>query len=73
MQRLLGGKVGRIANWARGIDPCPVVPRTLPASAGVRSTFPRHTLDGAQVGAALLDLVLQPGLLRGGLADRMAS
>lgn len=62
VHRLLGGKAGRIAaDRARGIDPCPVVPRLLPASVTVRTTFPRHTLDGAPVRAALLDLVVQLG------------
>ncbi|MFJ8054038.1 hypothetical protein [Streptomyces luteogriseus] len=50
---LLGGR-------ARGI-----APRTLPASATVRTAFPRHTLDGAAVRAALLEMrtslrVVQP-------------
>ncbi|WP_320777498.1 hypothetical protein [Streptomyces sp. CRN 30] len=67
VQRLLGGTAGRLAaDRARGIDPRPVVPRELPASATVRHTFDRHTLDGAAVRAALLDLVVQLGLrLRG--------
>ncbi|MFJ1973898.1 hypothetical protein ACIO93_35210 [Streptomyces sp. NPDC087903] len=56
VQRLLGGRPGRqAADRARGIDPRPVVPRTLPATASVHRTFPRHTLDGAAVRAALLD------------------
>ncbi|MFF2431284.1 DNA polymerase Y family protein [Streptomyces mirabilis] len=59
VQRLLGGRAGRqAADRARGIDPRPVTPRTLPASASVSHTFPRHTLDGAAVRAALLDLVV---------------
>ncbi|MGW7385474.1 DinB/UmuC family translesion DNA polymerase [Streptomyces sp. NPDC054794] len=37
--------------------------RALPASATVRHTFDRHTLDGAAVRAALLDLVVQLGVL----------
>lgn len=42
VQRLLGGKSGRLAaDRARGIDPRPVVPQALPASATVRCTFPR--------------------------------
>ncbi|MEU6070663.1 hypothetical protein ABZ864_41040 [Streptomyces sp. NPDC047082] len=67
VQRLLGGRAGRTAaDAARGIDPRPVVPRALPASASVRHSFDRHTLDGAAVRAALLDLVVQLGvLLRG--------
>ncbi|MEV7083980.1 hypothetical protein AB0N88_36415 [Streptomyces sp. NPDC093516] len=41
VQRLLGGRADRMAvDRARGIDPRPVVPRTLLASATVRSTFP---------------------------------
>ncbi|MET9895946.1 hypothetical protein ABZZ47_38285 [Streptomyces sp. NPDC006465] len=59
VQRLLGGRAGRqAADRARGIDPRPVVPRTLPATASVSCTFPRHTLDGAAVRAALLDTVV---------------
>jgi DNA polymerase-4 len=59
VQRLLGGRAGRqVADRARGIDPRPVTPRALPASASVSRTFPRHTLDGAAVRAALLDLVV---------------
>lgn len=64
VQRLLGGRAGRTAaDRARGIDPRPVVPRTLPASASVRYTFDRHVLDGAAVRAALLDLVVRLGRL----------
>ncbi|WP_404200429.1 DNA polymerase Y family protein [Streptomyces tauricus] len=63
VQRLLGGKAGRIAaDRARGIDPRPVAPRTLPASVSVRHAFVQHTLDGAQVRGALLDLVVRLGL-----------
>ncbi|MFJ7137976.1 DNA polymerase Y family protein [Streptomyces fungicidicus] len=59
VQRLLGGKAGRTAaDRARGIDPRPVVPRTLPSSATVHRTFNRHTLDGATVRATLLDLAV---------------
>ncbi|MFC9646715.1 hypothetical protein ACFTZF_51310 [Streptomyces mirabilis] len=59
VQRLLGGRAGRqAADRARGIDPRPVAPRALPASASVSRTFPRHTLDGAAVRAALLDVVV---------------
>lgn len=64
VQRLLGGTAGRAASErARGIDPRPVVPRDLPASAAVSHSFPRQTLDGAEVRAALLDLVVRLGLL----------
>lgn len=64
VQRLLGGTAGRAASErARGIDPRPVVPRELPASAAVSHGFPRQTLDGAEVRAALLDLVVRLGLL----------
>ncbi|MFF5554006.1 DNA polymerase Y family protein [Streptomyces olivaceoviridis] len=63
VQRLLGKKAGRLAaDRARGIDPRPVVPRNLPASAAVRHRFTSHTLDGAVVRAALLDLVVRLGL-----------
>ncbi|MFD7136777.1 hypothetical protein [Streptomyces sp. NPDC059894] len=64
VQRLLGGRAGRqAADRARGIDPRPVVPRTLPATATVRRPFDRHVVDGADVRAALLDLVVQLALL----------
>jgi DNA polymerase-4 len=60
VQRLLGGRAGRMAaDRARGIAPRPVVPRTLPASATVRTTFPWHT----HVRAALLDTVVRLTLL----------
>jgi DNA polymerase-4 len=67
VQRLLGGRAGRLAaDRARGIDPRPVVPRALPATASVRHRFDEHTLDGADVRAALLDLVVRLGTrLRG--------
>ncbi|GAB7109625.1 hypothetical protein JCM4814A_79400 [Streptomyces phaeofaciens JCM 4814] len=62
VQRLLGGRAGRLAaDRARGIDPRPVVPRALPATATVRHTFPRHTLDGTHVRAALLKTVVDLG------------
>lgn len=62
VHRLLGGRAGRIAaDRARGIDPRPVVPRTLPPAALVRCRFDRHVLDGATVRAALLDLVVRLG------------
>ncbi|MGW8633987.1 DinB/UmuC family translesion DNA polymerase [Streptomyces sp. NPDC055793] len=60
VQRLLGGKAGRLAaDRARGIDPRPVVPCSLPAAATVRLRFEGHVRDGAVVRAALLDLVVQ--------------
>ncbi|WAU82500.1 hypothetical protein O1Q96_23805 [Streptomyces sp. Qhu-G9] len=67
VQRLLGGKAGRLAaDRARGIDPRPVAPRALPASMSVRYVFVQQTLDGALVRGALLDLVVQRGVqLRG--------
>ncbi|MFJ8028544.1 hypothetical protein [Streptomyces sp. NPDC096311] len=67
VQRLLGGRAGRqVADRARGIDPRPVTSRALPASASVSRIFPRHTLDGVAVRAALLDLVVTLALqLRG--------
>ncbi|MCT9105351.1 hypothetical protein N4G69_06875 [Streptomyces mirabilis] len=67
VQRVLGGRAGRLAaDRARGIDPRPVTPRALLASASVSRTFPRHALDGAAVRAALLDLVITLALqLRG--------
>ncbi|WP_405512162.1 hypothetical protein [Streptomyces canus] len=72
VQRLLGGKAGRlVAARARGIDPRSVVPRSvvpraLPATASVRHRFDEHTLDGAAVRAALFDLIVRLGTrLRG--------
>lgn len=60
VQRLLGGHAGRLArDRARGTGPRPVVPRSLPASASVSYSFARHTLDGPDVRAALLRLVVQ--------------
>ncbi|MER6345097.1 DNA polymerase Y family protein [Streptomyces sp. NPDC001595] len=73
VQRLLGGRAGRLAtDHAQGIDPRPVVPRALPASATVRCSFDRHILEGAAVRAALLDLVIRLGvrLRRRGQAAR---
>ncbi|MCX4673618.1 hypothetical protein OG453_44490 [Streptomyces sp. NBC_01381] len=62
VQRILGGRAGRlVAERARGIDPRPVTPKDLPASAVVRRRFERHELDGGRVRAALLDLVVQLG------------
>ncbi|MDF3299079.1 DNA polymerase Y family protein [Streptomyces tropicalis] len=62
VQRLLGGRAGRLAaDRARGIDPRAVVPRALPVSAVVRCAFPRHALEGAEVRAALLGLVVRLG------------
>ncbi|MET9831193.1 hypothetical protein ABZ078_18260 [Streptomyces sp. NPDC006385] len=64
VQRLLGGRAGRTAaDRARGIDPRPVVPRALPATATVSRTFSRHAIDGAEVRAALLELVVGLGRL----------
>ncbi|MFD5631125.1 hypothetical protein [Streptomyces sp. NPDC127072] len=64
VQRMLGGRAGRLAaDWARGVDPRPVTPRTLPTSTTVSHTFARDTLDGAEVRGALLDLVVQLGAL----------
>lgn len=64
VQRALGGRAGRLA-WerARGIDPRPVTPRALPASASLRHTFGRQVLDGAPVRAGLLDVVVRLGTL----------
>ncbi|MFD7134858.1 hypothetical protein [Streptomyces sp. NPDC059894] len=61
------------ADRAHGIDPRPVVPRALPATATVRHTFGRYVLDGAGVRAALLELVVQLALLlrRRGQAARV--
>ncbi|WP_329297101.1 hypothetical protein [Streptomyces pseudovenezuelae] len=67
VQRLLGGKAGRLAvDRACGIDLRPVVARALPAAASVRYRFDEHALDGAAVRAALLELVVRLGTrLRG--------
>ncbi|MHC3470752.1 DNA polymerase Y family protein [Streptomyces sp. 7R007] len=63
VQRLLGGRAGRTAaDRARGIDPRAVVPRALPATATARRAFDRHLLDGAEVRAALLELVVRLGV-----------
>ncbi|MEV5343446.1 hypothetical protein AB0K93_33990 [Streptomyces sp. NPDC052676] len=73
VQRLIGGRAGHLAaDRARGIDPRPIVSRALPASATVHCSFDRHTLDGATVRAALLDLVVRLGvrLRRRGQAAR---
>ncbi|MEU6387901.1 hypothetical protein [Streptomyces sp. NPDC046939] len=60
IQRVLGGRPGRLAHdRARGIDPRPVTPRTLPMSAAVRHRFERQVMDGATVRARLLDLVVR--------------
>ncbi|MFE6165821.1 hypothetical protein ACFQ7F_43755 [Streptomyces sp. NPDC056486] len=62
IQRILGGRAGRLAaDRARGIDPRPITPKALPASATVRRHFGRHELDGATVRATLLDLVVELG------------
>ncbi|MGW4866969.1 DNA polymerase Y family protein [Streptomyces chartreusis] len=61
VQRLLGGRTA--ADRARGIDPRPVIPRTLSATATVRWRFAQHTPDGADARAALLGLVVHLGLL----------
>ncbi|MEW2120452.1 hypothetical protein AB0945_35855 [Streptomyces sp. NPDC005474] len=62
VQRILGGRAGRLAaDRARGIAPRPVARRTLPTSTSVSVAFPRDVLDGAAVRAALLDLVVQLG------------
>ncbi|MGW2826408.1 DNA polymerase Y family protein [Streptomyces sp. NPDC001443] len=64
IQRLLGGRAGRLAtDRARGIDPRPVAPRALPASISVSCSFPRHVLDGSEVRSALLSLVVELGQL----------
>ncbi|MGC9411198.1 hypothetical protein [Streptomyces sp. DZ1-3] len=72
VQRLPGGKAGRLAaDRARGIDPRPVVPRTLPAAATVCLRVEGHVLDDAHVRAALLGLVVQLGrVLEVGFAAR---
>ncbi|MFI9155549.1 hypothetical protein [Streptomyces sp. NPDC053367] len=64
VQRLLGGRAGRLAaDRARGIDPRPVIPRALPATLSVRHCFDQHVLDGADARAALLRLVVELAML----------
>ncbi|MGW3312114.1 DNA polymerase Y family protein [Streptomyces sp. NPDC001073] len=73
VQRMLGGKTGRMAvDRARGIDPRTVTPRLQPASATVRHRFPHDVHDGAPARSALLGLVVQLGaeLRRRGQAAR---
>ncbi|MCX5197633.1 hypothetical protein OOK31_27695 [Streptomyces sp. NBC_00249] len=67
LERILGKRAGRtVADRARGIDPRPVTPRDLPASAAVRTRFPRQELDGPHARAALLALAVGLGAsLRG--------
>ncbi|MET7275441.1 hypothetical protein ABZS59_30230 [Streptomyces flaveolus] len=50
-------------DGARGIDPRPVIPRALPATATVHHTSTHHTLDGTETRAALLTLITQLGAL----------
>ncbi|WP_369037825.1 hypothetical protein [Streptomyces adonidis] len=62
VQRMLGGKAGRMAlDRARGIDPRTVTPRFQPASATVRHRFAHDVHDGGAARAALLGLVVQLG------------
>ncbi|MFD8413409.1 hypothetical protein ACFV2Q_16840 [Streptomyces sp. NPDC059650] len=67
VERILGRRAGRLAaERARGIDPRPVTPKDLPASAAVRTGFTRHELDGPHTRAVLLGLVVRLGaVLRG--------
>ncbi|MFF7987039.1 hypothetical protein ACFZDK_49535 [Streptomyces sp. NPDC007901] len=67
VQQILGARAGRIASErARGWDPRPVTPAALPVSASVRARFERDLLDGAEVRARLLELVVRLGVtLRG--------
>ncbi|MEU0042800.1 DinB/UmuC family translesion DNA polymerase [Streptomyces werraensis] len=65
VQRLLGreGRTARRRPGPRPRPPAPSYPRALPAAATVSLRFDRHVLDGADVRAALLDLVVQLGRL----------
>ncbi|UQX00467.1 hypothetical protein [Streptomyces sp. RerS4] len=67
VERILGKRAGRlVVERARGLDPRPVTPRDLPASATVRTRFGRQELDGPHARAALLTLVVRLGAdLRG--------
>ncbi|MEU8775967.1 hypothetical protein [Streptomyces sp. NPDC048606] len=67
VERILGTRAGRLAvERARGVDPRPVTPRDLPASATARTRFDRQELDGPHARAALLTLVVRLGTeLRG--------
>ncbi|MFD7406935.1 hypothetical protein ACFV7R_30620 [Streptomyces sp. NPDC059866] len=53
----------RTRGRTRGIDPRPVVPRALPASATVRCASPGTPWAAPRVRAALLDLVVRAGRL----------
>ncbi|WP_329583458.1 DNA polymerase Y family protein [Streptomyces sp. NBC_01361] len=60
VQRILGGRAGRLAvDRARGIDPRPVTPRSLPPAIVVRHRFTGHELEGFAVRARLLELVVR--------------
>ncbi|WP_293988708.1 hypothetical protein [Streptomyces sp.] len=67
VQQILGARAGRTASErARGWDPRPVTTAALPVSASVRARFERDLLDGSQVRARLLVLVVRLGVtLRG--------
>lgn len=67
VQQILGARAGRMASErSRGWDPRPVTPAALPVSASVRARFERDLLDGAEVRARLLELVVRLGVtLRG--------
>ena len=67
VQQILGARAGRMASErARGWDPRPVTPTALPVSVSVRARFERDLLDGAEVRARLLELVVRLGVtLRG--------
>ncbi|MEH0420525.1 DNA polymerase Y family protein [Streptomyces sp. B21-083] len=63
VQRILGARAGRTASErARGQDPRPVTPRALPVSVSVGHRFGRDRLDGAEVRARLLELVVRLGI-----------
>ncbi|MFJ4787608.1 hypothetical protein [Streptomyces sp. NPDC088794] len=63
VQRILGARAGRTASErARGWDPRPVTPKSLPDSASVVTRFEHDLLDGAEVRARLLELVVRLGV-----------
>ncbi|MEU9457103.1 hypothetical protein [Streptomyces sp. NPDC048277] len=65
VQQILGARAGRTASErARGWDPRPVTPAALLVSASVQDRFERDLLDGAEVRARLLELVVRLGASR---------
>lgn len=62
VQRILGDRAGRLLrDRARGIDPRPVTPSSLPSSTRERRTFDHDTLDPEAVRTALLESAVALG------------